>query len=82
MFHADGQTYMTKLTVAFRNFANMPKKKVKRVKIKIVPQSAMKAQKGSRIVALLLLKTRHSPVAVPTGKAHYPLQRRQFGPQG
>jgi len=30
MFHADGrtdrQTYMMKLTVAFRNFANAPKK--------------------------------------------------------
>ena len=24
-FHADGQTDMTKLTVAFRNFANAPK---------------------------------------------------------
>jgi hypothetical protein len=25
LFHADGQTDMTKLTVAFRNFANAPK---------------------------------------------------------
>jgi len=25
LFHADGQTDMTKLTVAFRNFANEPK---------------------------------------------------------
>ena len=25
MFHADGQTDMTKLTVTFRNFANAPK---------------------------------------------------------
>ena len=25
MFHADGQTAMTKLTVTFRNFANAPK---------------------------------------------------------
>jgi hypothetical protein len=25
LFHADGQTYMTKLIVAFRNFANAPK---------------------------------------------------------
>jgi hypothetical protein len=25
LFHADGQTYMPKLTVAFRNFANAPK---------------------------------------------------------
>ena len=25
-FHADGQTDMTKLTVAFRNFTNAPKK--------------------------------------------------------
>ena len=24
-FHADGQTYMTKPTVAFRNFENTPK---------------------------------------------------------
>jgi hypothetical protein len=26
LFHGDGQTDMTKLTVAFRNFANAPKK--------------------------------------------------------
>jgi hypothetical protein len=26
LFHAEGQTDMTKLTVAFRNFANAPKK--------------------------------------------------------
>ena len=26
LFHADGRTYMTKLIVAFRNFANAPKK--------------------------------------------------------
>ena len=26
LFHADGQTDMTKLIVAFRNFANAPKK--------------------------------------------------------
>jgi hypothetical protein len=26
LFHADGQTYMTKLIVAFRNFVNAPKK--------------------------------------------------------
>jgi hypothetical protein len=26
LFHADGQTDMTKLMVAFRNFANAPKK--------------------------------------------------------
>jgi len=25
LFHADGQTYMAKLIVAFRNFANSPK---------------------------------------------------------
>jgi hypothetical protein len=25
LFHADGQKNMTKLTVAFRNFVNMPK---------------------------------------------------------
>jgi hypothetical protein len=24
LFHANGQTYMTKLTVAFRNFVNVP----------------------------------------------------------
>jgi len=29
LFHADGQTGMTKLTVAFLNFANAPKKNVK-----------------------------------------------------
>jgi hypothetical protein len=27
LFHADGRTDMTKLTVAFRNFANAPLKK-------------------------------------------------------
>jgi hypothetical protein len=27
LFHADGQTDTTKLTVAFRNFANAPKNK-------------------------------------------------------
>jgi len=27
LFHTDGRTDMTKLTVAFRNFANLPKKK-------------------------------------------------------
>ena len=26
LFHADGRTDMTKLTVAFRNFANAPNK--------------------------------------------------------
>jgi hypothetical protein len=26
LFHADGRTFMTKLTVAFRNFLNKPKK--------------------------------------------------------
>ena len=26
LFHADGRTHMTKLMVAFRNFANAPKK--------------------------------------------------------
>jgi hypothetical protein len=29
LFHADGQTYMTKLVFAFRNFANAPKKAIK-----------------------------------------------------
>jgi len=29
LFHADGQTDMSKLTVAFRNFANVPKKEKK-----------------------------------------------------
>jgi len=28
LFHADGQTDMTRLMVAFRNFANAPKKKI------------------------------------------------------
>jgi len=28
-YHADGQTYMTKLTVVFRNFANAPKSDVR-----------------------------------------------------
>ena len=28
-YHADGQTDMTKLTVAFRNFANVPKNDVR-----------------------------------------------------
>ena len=29
LFHANGQTKMTKLIVAFRNFANKPKKHLK-----------------------------------------------------
>ena len=29
LFHADGQTHMTKLIVAFHNFANTPKNKLK-----------------------------------------------------
>jgi len=29
LFHADGHTYMTKLAVAFRNFANAPKNNVR-----------------------------------------------------
>ena len=29
LFHADGQTDMTKLVLAFRNFANAPKNKTK-----------------------------------------------------
>ena len=29
LFHADGKTDKTKLTVAFRNFANMPKNRKK-----------------------------------------------------
>jgi hypothetical protein len=28
LFHADGQTGMTKLVVAFRNFSNAPKKSI------------------------------------------------------
>jgi hypothetical protein len=31
LFHVDGQTDMTKLTVAFRNFANAPKNACKTV---------------------------------------------------
>jgi hypothetical protein len=29
LFHTDGQTDMSKLTIAFRNFANAPKKEQK-----------------------------------------------------
>ena len=29
LFHADGQTHMTKLIVAFHNFANTPTKELK-----------------------------------------------------
>ena len=81
LFHADGQTDVTKQIVAFLIFSNVPKK-LKRVTVQFVTQRAMKAQKGSRSVAVLLLQPRHAPVASPTGKAHYPLHRRQFGPQG
>ena len=37
LFHADGKTDKTKLTVAFRNFANMPKnhKKDKNVEVNV-----------------------------------------------
>jgi hypothetical protein len=39
LFHADGQTDMTKLIVGFRNFANAPKSEQKYTYIKIrIPQ--------------------------------------------
>ena len=34
LFHTDGQTHMTELIVAFRNFANAPKKKKPNLKIR------------------------------------------------
>jgi hypothetical protein len=33
LFHADGRTDVTKLTVAFHNFANAPKSNFGRIKI-------------------------------------------------
>jgi hypothetical protein len=51
----------------------------------------MKAQRGSRCIALLFLQPRrlmevggqrHAPAALPPGKTRYPLYRRLGGPQG
>jgi hypothetical protein len=51
LFHADRRTDMTKLIVTFLNF-------VKIVKVKLALQRALKTQKSSRDVALLLLQPR------------------------
>jgi hypothetical protein len=37
LFHAAGQTDMTKLTLAFRNFANAPKKRYTRFNCVVIP---------------------------------------------
>ena len=51
----------------------------------------MKAQRGSRCIALLFLQPQHAmavggqchaPAALPPGKNRYPLYRRLGGPQG
>jgi hypothetical protein len=49
----DGWTDMTKLTVAFRNFANAPKKQGK--KSKVVPVHTIEAHRGSGGIATLIL---------------------------
>jgi hypothetical protein len=49
LFHADGQTTMTKLAVAFRNFSNAPKKG------SVFPVHAMKVRTGSRGTHPLIL---------------------------
>jgi hypothetical protein len=49
----DGRTDMTKLTVAFRNFANAPKKESR--KGEAVPVHTMKAYRGNRSIAPLIL---------------------------
>ena len=68
---------MTRLLVAFRNFANAPK----RVKVKFTLEQAMKTQRRSRGIASLFLQPRryvdvggerHAPVATPPGKTLYP----------
>jgi len=55
LFHADRRTDgwidMTRLLVAFRNFANTPK----RVKVKFTLEQAMKAQRRIRGLASLFL---------------------------
>ena len=40
LFHADGQTGMTKLTVAFRSFAKAPKKEMFRLLFRVVTLSS------------------------------------------
>jgi len=51
LFHANRRIDMTRLLVAFRNFANTPK----RVKVKFTLEQAMKAQRRSRGLASLFL---------------------------
>jgi hypothetical protein len=61
------------------------------VKVKFTLEQAMKAQRGSRCIALLFLKPQqymrvgvqcHALSALPSGKTQYPLYRRLCGPQG
>jgi len=40
LFHADGRTDMTKLTVAFCNFANVPEKRISSVNCLVIPITA------------------------------------------
>jgi hypothetical protein len=49
LFHADGRIDMTRLLVAFRNFANASK----RVTVKFTLEQAMKDQRRSRGIASL-----------------------------
>jgi len=70
LFHADGQTYMTEISVPFRNFANAPKTAKIFVLGRLVGQARIKmytpvhalsfctgrtAHRGSRGIALLFL---------------------------
>jgi len=62
-----------------------------RVMIKFTLEAAKKAQRGSRLIALLFLQPRpyikvggqrHAPAASLPGKTRYPLYKRLGGPQG
>jgi hypothetical protein len=62
-----------------------------KVKVKVTPEQATKAQRESRDIALFFLYPlhwmalggqRHALAALPPGKTRYPLYRRLCGPRG
>jgi hypothetical protein len=61
-----------------------------KVNVKVTLDQAMKAQRGSRDIALLSLTSalnwvggqRHAPAALPPGMTQYALYKRLGGPQG
>jgi len=61
-----------------------------KVKVKFMPEQAMKAERGNRGIALLFHfpqsymgvgGQRHTLAALPPGKTWYPFYRRQMGPR-